>query len=60
MCLAIPGKLIQINETEDPVFRSGIVSFGGVNKEVNLSMIPEVNLGDYVLVHVGIASEHRR
>lgn len=55
MCLAIPGKLIDINITSDETFRSGRVSFGGVIKEVNLCMVPEAKVNDYVLVHVGVA-----
>lgn len=55
MCLAIPGKLISITAELDQTFRRGKVSFGGITKEVNLSMIPEAKLGDYVLVHVGVA-----
>lgn len=55
MCLAIPGKLISITAELDETFRQGKVSFGGITKEVNLSMIPEAKLGDYVLVHVGVA-----
>ena len=55
MCLAIPGKLISITAELDDTFRQGKVSFGGIIKEVNLSIIPEAKLGDYVLVHVGVA-----
>ncbi len=55
MCLAIPGKILSITNQPDEVFRFGKVSFGGINKEVNLSMVPEANVGDYVLVHVGVA-----
>ncbi len=40
---------------EDPLTRSGRVSFGGVVKEVNLACVPEAALGDYVIVHVGFA-----
>ena len=40
---------------EDPLTRSGRVSFGGVVKEVNLACVPEAALGDYVIVHVGYA-----
>ena len=54
MCLAIPGKVISI-AGDDPVFRMGKVDFGGVIKEVNLCYVPEVKLGDYVIVHVGFA-----
>ncbi|MBX2955826.1 MAG: HypC/HybG/HupF family hydrogenase formation chaperone [Cyclobacteriaceae bacterium] len=55
MCLAIPGKLEEITNQLDETFRFGKVSFGGIVKEVNLSMVPEANIGDYVLVHVGVA-----
>lgn len=55
MCLAIPGKIISVEPSEDPVFRMGKVSFDGVLREVNLSMVPEAAKDDYVLVHVGIA-----
>ena len=55
MCLAIPGKVVSIVGQLDEVFRTGKVSFEGITKEVNLSMVPEVNVGDYVLVHVGTA-----
>lgn len=57
MCLAIPGKIVSINSAAqaDAVFKQGKVSFGGIIKEVNLSMVPEAAVGDYVLVHVGVA-----
>jgi hydrogenase expression/formation protein HypC len=55
MCLAIPGKLTSITSQLDETFRFGKVSFGGIMKEVNLSMVPEAQVGDYVLVHVGVA-----
>lgn len=54
MCLAVPGKIESIDST-DPVFRSGKVNFGGILKEVNLAYVPEADVGDYVLVHVGFA-----
>jgi len=55
MCLAVPGKIISINDQIDDIFRIARVSFDGVVKEVNLAMVPEAKLGDYVLVHVGSA-----
>ena len=55
MFLAIPGKLLSITSQLDETFRQGKVSFGGIIKEVNLSMVPEAQAGDYVLVHVGVA-----
>lgn len=53
MCLAVPGKIISI--TGDDLARCGKVSFGGVVKEVNLAYVPEANIDDYVVVHVGFA-----
>ncbi|HEY3414439.1 MAG TPA: HypC/HybG/HupF family hydrogenase formation chaperone [Armatimonadota bacterium] len=54
MCLAVPGKIKSIENT-DPVLRAGKVDFGGVSRDVNLSFVPEANVGDYVIVHVGFA-----
>lgn len=55
MCLAIPGKITAITEELDTTFRKGKVSFGGIIKEINLFMVPEAKIGDFVLVHVGVA-----
>jgi len=55
MCLAVPGKIIELPESIDPLFSKAVVSFGGVLKEVSLAMLPEAKLNDYVLVHVGVA-----
>ncbi len=55
MCLAIPGKIIKIDDTIDDIFRIARVSFNGIIKEVNLAMVPEAKIDDYVLVHVGSA-----
>ncbi|HZP59002.1 MAG TPA: HypC/HybG/HupF family hydrogenase formation chaperone [Opitutaceae bacterium] len=54
MCLAVPGKLLDV-QGDDPLLRSGRVSFGGVIKPVSLACTPEARAGDYVLVHVGVA-----
>lgn len=54
MCLAVPGKIINIDEA-DSLLRSGKVNFGGIVKEVNLGYVPEATVGDYVIVHVGFA-----
>jgi hydrogenase expression/formation protein HypC len=53
MCLAIPGKVLEIDETSTP--KMGKVSFGGIQKKVCLEWIPEVKVGEYVVVHVGFA-----
>lgn len=54
MCLAVPGKVISISG-EDPLTRTGRVDFGGVVREASLAYVPEVQVGDYVIVHVGFA-----
>jgi hydrogenase expression/formation protein HypC len=54
MCLAVPGKIMNIEGT-DPLYRIGKVSFGGVVKNINLAYVPEAKINDYVLVHVGFA-----
>ncbi|RPG32812.1 MAG: HypC/HybG/HupF family hydrogenase formation chaperone [Muricauda sp. TMED12] len=55
MCLAIPGKLLEITASLDETFRMGKVSFGGVKKDVSLALVPEAKVDDYVMVHVGAA-----
>ena len=54
MCLAIPGKLIEVSEDALGV-RMGKANFGGIVKQICLEYTPEANAGDYVLVHVGFA-----
>ena len=54
MCLAVPGKIISIEEV-DAAFRNGRVDFAGIVKNVNLSYVPDAKVGDYVVVHVGFA-----
>jgi hydrogenase expression/formation protein HypC len=53
MCLAVPGKIIEINHT--PSALMGRVDFGGVIREVCLEAIPEAKIGEYVIVHAGFA-----
>jgi hydrogenase expression/formation protein HypC len=54
MCLAIPGKVIEIQRDAQGV-HMGKTNFGGIVKQVCLEYTPEVQVGDYVLVHVGFA-----
>jgi hydrogenase expression/formation protein HypC len=54
MCLAIPGKVLEIQRDAQGV-RMGKTNFGGVVKQVCLEYTPDVECGDYVLVHVGFA-----
>ncbi len=53
MCLAVPGKLISTDG--DGITRTGRVSFGGIIKEISLAYVPEAQIGEYVVVHVGFA-----
>ena len=54
MCLGVPGKIVQIDE--NPIgMAMGRVNFGGILKEVCLAYVPEAQVGDYVVVHVGFA-----
>jgi hydrogenase expression/formation protein HypC len=55
MCLAVPGRVVEIIEAGDIAFRRAKVDFGGVRKEINLAYTPEAEVGKYVLVHVGFA-----
>ena len=53
MCLAIPGKITEIQEKEG--VRAGRVLFGGIARQVCLDFVPEARVNDYVMVHVGFA-----
>ena len=55
MCLAIPGKIKSVELQYDGAVRMAKVSFGGITKEASLEMLPDADIGDYVLVHVGVA-----
>ena len=54
MCLAVPGQITAING-DNMLSRIGKVSFAGVIKEASLALLPEANVGDYILVHAGFA-----
>jgi hydrogenase expression/formation protein HypC len=53
MCLAVPGRVIEIYG--DVGMQMGRVSFGGIVKEVCLAYLPDIQVGDYTIVHVGFA-----
>lgn len=53
MCLAIPGRILSTSGID--IGRLGRVDFGGIVREVNLAYVPEADIGDYVIVHVGFA-----
>lgn len=52
MCLAIPGKIVEITDVENHLAK---VEVGGVRRSVNIGMLDDIKIGDYVLVHVGFA-----
>jgi hydrogenase expression/formation protein HypC len=54
MCLAVPGRIASISGDE-PLSRVGKIDYGGVLKEASLAYVPEAQVGDYVIVHVGFA-----
>jgi hydrogenase expression/formation protein HypC len=53
MCLGIPGKIIDIYEANG--LTMGKVDFGGVTREACLAYVPEAQIGDFTLIHVGFA-----
>lgn len=53
MCLGVPGQLTSIDH--GAALATGVVDFGGVRREVCLAYVPEAQVGDHVLVHVGFA-----
>jgi hydrogenase expression/formation protein HypC len=53
MCLGIPGKIIEIHESNGLLM--GTVDFGGVTREACLAYVPEAKIGDYTIIHVGFA-----
>jgi hydrogenase expression/formation protein HypC len=54
MCLAVPGKVINIDNS-NPELRMARVNFSGIVKDICVQWLPEVKIGDYVLAHVGMA-----
>ena len=60
MCLAVPGQILSIqdpwpDQTDGFLYRSGQVNFGGITKNISFAYVPEAEVGDYVIVHVGFA-----
>jgi len=55
MCLAIPGRIVEIVEGSEAALRRGKVDFGGVRKDISLAFTPDAAIGNYVLVHAGFA-----
>ena len=53
MCLGVPGKVVEIYETDG--LKMGKIDFGGVQREACLAYVPEIGVGDYTVIHVGFA-----
>jgi hydrogenase expression/formation protein HypC len=53
MCLAVPGRVEEISEADG--IRMGKVNFGGICKNICLAYVPEIQVGEYTIVHVGFA-----
>jgi len=53
MCLSVPGKIISISKEE--ALDTGKIQFGNIVKEASLAFVPDAVVGDYVLVHAGVA-----
>lgn len=54
MCLAVPGEIVEITD-DSPLARQARISFDGVIKAASLAFVPEAEVGQYVLVHAGVA-----
>ncbi len=54
MCLAVPGKIINISGNE-ALARMGKIDFSGIKKQISLAYLPEAKINDYVIVHAGFA-----
>ncbi|APZ91727.1 HypC/HybG/HupF family hydrogenase formation chaperone [Fuerstiella marisgermanici] len=54
MCLGVPGRIIKWTNT-DPTFASAQIEFSGVARECSMACVPDAKVGDYVVVHAGIA-----
>jgi hydrogenase expression/formation protein HypC len=52
MCLAIPGKIVELVDAENQLAR---VEVGGVRRNINIGLLDDTQVGDYVLIHVGFA-----
>jgi len=54
MCLAIPGRIVEISDGEG-LERTGIIDTDGVQREINFGMVPQAAVGDSVITHSGFA-----
>lgn len=54
MCLGVPGKVLAWID-QDPLFAKATIQFGGVEQDCHMACVPEAELGDFVIVHAGVA-----
>lgn len=54
MCLGVPGQVVEWLD-HDPIFARAVVEFSGLRRECQMACVPEAQVGDYVVVHAGIA-----
>jgi hydrogenase expression/formation protein HypC len=55
MCLAVPGKVISIADTAEGLPKMAKIDFAGVHKDICIDWLPDIKIGEYVIVHVGFA-----
>lgn len=55
MCLAVPGRIVSLRDSLDPLARTGRVDFSGIARVISLAYVPEAKIDDYVIVHAGFA-----
>lgn len=55
MCLGVPGRLEEISQGDDLIFRTGKVNFGGILRDISLAGVSDAKVGDWVIVHAGFA-----
>jgi len=60
MCLAVPGKILSVEQEGDPLACRGLVDFDGVRRRVEFALLEDPRVGEYVLVHGGVAMERLR
>lgn len=53
MCLAVPGKIVEIRDEQGT--RMATIDFDGIRKDICLAYLPDIGVGDYAIVHVGFA-----
>jgi hydrogenase expression/formation protein HypC len=55
MCLGIPGRIIEVFRGENPLDTSALIDFSGAMRRISLAAVPDASVGEYVVVHAGMA-----